>query len=52
LPFSLAERLRDELLAAGLPVQFIAFNGGHGIPGGVLEGLTQLVRSIAKSPPA
>jgi phospholipase/carboxylesterase len=46
LPFEVAERLRDELVAAGLPVEFIAFNGGHGIPGGVLDGLTRSIRRL------
>jgi len=47
LPFALGERLRAELVAAGLPVEFIAFNGGHGIPGGVLSGLTRLIRQLS-----
>src|SRR6478609_2304567 len=46
LPFELAERLRTELISAGLPVEFIAFNGGHGIPGGVLEALTRSIRRL------
>jgi phospholipase/carboxylesterase len=46
LPFELAERLRAELVSAGLPVEFVAFNGGHGIPGGVLEGLTRMIRRL------
>ncbi|HEY0464393.1 MAG TPA: hypothetical protein VGC79_09305 [Polyangiaceae bacterium] len=50
LPFEVAERLRDELVAAGLPVEFIAFNGGHGIPGGVLEGLTRMIRRLTPGP--
>ncbi|HEY3252401.1 MAG TPA: hypothetical protein VGJ91_00580 [Polyangiaceae bacterium] len=50
LPFELAERLRDEFVAAGLPVEFIAFNGGHGIPGGVLEGLTRMIRRLTPGP--
>jgi phospholipase/carboxylesterase len=50
LPFELAERLCSELVAAGLPVEFVAFNGGHGIPGGVLEGLTRLVRRLTPEP--
>ena len=49
LPFAVAEQLRDELSAAGLSVEFIPFNGGHGIPGSVLEGLSGLIRRIATS---
>jgi phospholipase/carboxylesterase len=47
LPFFLAERLRDELTAAGLAVEFVPFNGGHGIPGSALAGLAQLISSVA-----
>ena len=47
LPFDLAERLHAELVSAGLPVEFVPFNGGHGIPGGVLEGLARMIRSLA-----
>ncbi len=43
LPFALAEALRDELTRAGLALEFVAFNGGHGIPNGALEALTRLV---------
>jgi len=47
LPFAVAEQLRDELLAAGLGVEFIAFNGGHGIPGSALDGLSALIRRVS-----
>ena len=47
LPFALAERLRDELLAAGLVVDFTPFNGGHGIAGPALDGLARLIARIA-----
>ncbi len=47
LPFAVAEQLRDALTAAGLPVEFIPFNGGHGIPGSVLEGLARLISTLA-----
>ena len=43
LPFAVAEQLRDELVAAGLGVEFIPSNGGHGIPGSALEGLVKLI---------
>jgi phospholipase/carboxylesterase len=52
LPFAVAEQLRDELSAAGLAVEFIPFNGGHGIPGSVLEGLSSLIRGVAAVEPA
>jgi len=50
LPFELAERLRAELVAAGLAVEFVAFNGGHGIPDGALSGLTRLIRRLSPEP--
>jgi phospholipase/carboxylesterase len=43
LPFSMAERLRDLLLANGLEVQWIPFNGGHGIPPAAIEGIEGLL---------
>ncbi|MES1172813.1 MAG: phospholipase [Myxococcales bacterium] len=52
LPFAVAEQLRDELSAAGVSVEFVAFNGGHGIPGSVLEGLSSLIRRVAATEPA
>ncbi len=39
LPFPIAEGLRDQLIAHGLPVQWVAFQGGHGIPAGVVDGV-------------
>jgi phospholipase/carboxylesterase len=44
LPYELAERLRDALSAAGLPVEFIAFNGGHGIADSVLDALGRFIQ--------
>lgn len=43
LAFSVAEQLRDELVRAGLALEFVPFNGGHGIPNGALDGLARLV---------
>jgi phospholipase/carboxylesterase len=43
LPYALAEALRDELIRAGLALEFVPFNGGHGIPAGALEGLSRLL---------
>lgn len=39
LPFDLAERLHEELVAAGLAVTFVAFDGGHAIPEEVVTAL-------------
>lgn len=39
LPFSLAEKLRDVLATAGLPVTFDRFEGGHGIPPSTMKKL-------------
>ncbi len=49
LPFFLAEQLRDELTAAGLLVEFVPFNAGHGIAGPVLDGLGALATRVAAS---
>lgn len=47
LPFTQAERLRDVLVAAGLPVDFVPFRGGHEIPPVVLSGLQSfLTRTV------
>jgi len=43
LSYEIAEMLRQELLSAGLAVEFVAFNGGHGIPNGAVEALGKLV---------
>jgi phospholipase/carboxylesterase len=43
LPFSAAERLRDELRAAGLDVIWTPFRGGHGIAPEVVEQLGAFV---------
>lgn len=47
LPFALAERLSGELTAAGLTVEFAPFNGGHGIAGPALDGLSKLISAVA-----
>jgi phospholipase/carboxylesterase len=47
LPFAVAEQLRDLLTSAGLPVEFIPFNGGHGIPHAVLDGLSRLIQRVS-----
>ena len=44
LPKSAAERLKDALLAVGMTVQWIPFEGGHEIPPVVLDGLGAFLR--------
>ena len=43
LSFEIAEMLRREMTEAGMAVEFVAFNGGHGIPNGAVESLGKLV---------
>lgn len=47
LPLSLAHRLRDLMLHAGLGVEFHEFDDGHTIPGAVLDALGAFVTRIA-----
>jgi len=47
LPFDLAEGLRDEMMAAGLDVTFVAFDGGHQIPGEVVAGLRAFLERLS-----
>ncbi len=46
LSFDIAEQLRQELTRAGVTVEFVAFNGGHGIPNGAVEALSKLVARV------
>jgi phospholipase/carboxylesterase len=46
LPFSIAERLRDALGAAGVDVTFEAFRGGHTIAPATLEHLSDWLRAL------
>ncbi len=46
LPFVLAERHRDNFEAAGSPVDFVSFRGGHGIGPGVLERLSAFLAAV------
>jgi phospholipase/carboxylesterase len=43
LPFAGAVLLRDLLLQASLDVEFVAFDGGHGLDGDVVERLAALI---------
>ncbi len=47
LPFSIAERLRDEMKSAGLTVSFTQFRGAHEIPGQVIDGVGKFLESLA-----
>ena len=46
LPFDLAERLRAELVDAGLTVTFLPFDGGHEIPGEVVVALGKFLAEL------
>jgi phospholipase/carboxylesterase len=46
LPFALSELLRDRLTTSGLDVTWQAFNGGHEIPSGVLDGVGAFLRKV------
>jgi phospholipase/carboxylesterase len=46
LPFDLADRLRADLVAAGLDVTFVPFDGGHEIPGEVVAALGKFLATI------
>ena len=48
LPFALGERLRDLFVAAGLSVEWISFNGGHGIAPSVLDRLGEFVTRVTR----
>jgi phospholipase/carboxylesterase len=43
LPFDLAERLYADLIAAGLTVTFVSFDGGHEIPEAVVTALGEFL---------
>jgi phospholipase/carboxylesterase len=47
LPFSIAEVLRDRLVAAGAAVDWQPFAGGHEIPRAAIDAAGQLLRGIA-----
>jgi phospholipase/carboxylesterase len=46
LPFSVAEGLRDKLTESGLPVEWVPFGGGHGIPANVLDRASAFLRRV------
>lgn len=51
LPFESATRLRELLSAAGLPVDWVSFNGGHGIAPAALDGLAKFIRRVTREAP-
>jgi phospholipase/carboxylesterase len=46
LPYVMAERLRDELVKAGLSVDWQSFRGGHEIPQSVINRLSGFVEQV------
>jgi phospholipase/carboxylesterase len=46
LSYRVAETLRDHLEQAGLAVQFVPFQGGHGIPNSALDALGALITRV------
>ena len=50
LPYVMAQRLRDELIAAGLAVEWQSFYGGHEIPEPVLSRLGAFVAKVLAKP--
>ena len=50
LPYVMAERLRDELMTAGLAVQWHSFRGGHEIPMPVLVQLRGFITRVVRKP--
>jgi phospholipase/carboxylesterase len=46
LPYVMAERLRDELIGAGLTVNWHSFRGGHEIPEPILTRLGEFVTTV------
>ena len=48
LPFDLAERLHADLVAAGVEVTFVTFDGGHEIPEAVVTALGEFLARTAR----
>jgi phospholipase/carboxylesterase len=46
LPYAIAERLRDGFVAAGLPLNWVDFPGGHGIAPTVLKRLGDFLNDV------
>jgi predicted esterase len=52
LPFDLAEVLHQEMVAAGLSVTFVPFDGDHAIPAEVIVALGDFLRGLGLGRPA
>jgi phospholipase/carboxylesterase len=50
LRFSISEGLRDALTAAGLPVEWVPFRGGHAIPPAVMQTLGGFLARVLSLP--
>lgn len=50
LPFFFGTALRDLLQGAGLQVEFVAFEGGHGVPPAALQALAALISGSLPAP--
>lgn len=50
VPFDNAEALRDVLIEGGLSVEWLPFNGAHGIPDSAVERLAAFIRRVTASP--
>jgi phospholipase/carboxylesterase len=48
LPFALATQLRDQLLLAGVAVEFVPFAGGHEIPPVVLKAGSRFLQQVLR----
>jgi phospholipase/carboxylesterase len=46
LPFSIAEGLRNALVAHGMLVEWVPFRGGHGIPSNVVDGVSAFLGRV------
>lgn len=49
LPFQVADALREQMVAAGIDLDFVPFSGGHEIPPVVLSHLEKLVAEVFDS---
>jgi phospholipase/carboxylesterase len=46
LPFAISEELRDLLASHGIPVEWVPFRGGHGIPPGVISAVSAFLNRV------